>query len=153
MAVKIRLRRAGSRNKPYFRIVVADGRSPIQGRFIESVGWYDPKREGLNFELNSERIDYWVGHGAQVSDTVRSFIKRQRNPNKPFKQKVVKEAPPPAPPAEEAPAEAVEAEAAPAEAEVAAEEAPATEEAPAEAAAPEAPAAEEAPAEKTDAAE
>jgi len=76
MAVKIRLRRTGKRNAPAHRIVVADSRSPRDGRFIESIGVYDPRRK---FEqIDVERVDYWVGNGAQVSETVAAIVKRAR---------------------------------------------------------------------------
>lgn len=78
MAVKIRLRRMGSNKQPFFRVVVTDMRCPNSGRFLETVGWYDPKRKGANYELKSERIEYWTGQGAQVSDTVRSLLKKNR---------------------------------------------------------------------------
>lgn len=79
MAVSIRLRRMGGRNQPFFRVVVTDSRRANQGRFLECVGWYDPKvREAVNFQLNLERIAYWQQRGAQVSETVRSLMRRAR---------------------------------------------------------------------------
>lgn len=68
----------GNNKKPFFRVTVADIRSPATGRFIETVGWYDPKMAGSNFKLSLERIEYWVAKGAQVSDSVMSLIKRNR---------------------------------------------------------------------------
>ena len=59
-----------------YRVVAADGRSPRDGRYLETLGWYDPKREGVNFELHMDRIDHWRNRGAQVSDTVSSLIKK-----------------------------------------------------------------------------
>lgn len=76
--VTIRLRREGSLNNPYYRVVVADQRSPRDGKFIEQVGVYDPKKPGDNSELALERVDYWIGQGAQPSDTVRSLIKKAK---------------------------------------------------------------------------
>jgi len=76
MAVKIRLKRGGSRNHPVYRIVVADGRSPRDGKFIEELGTYWPHQQGVNFKLDTERANYWISQGAQPSDTVRSFIKK-----------------------------------------------------------------------------
>ena len=76
MAVKVRLRRTGSRNNACYRVIAADSRSPRDGTCLETLGWYDPKREGVKFELDIERIDYWREHGAKVSDTVRSLIKQ-----------------------------------------------------------------------------
>jgi small subunit ribosomal protein S16 len=76
MAVSIRLRREGAKNRPYYKIVVADSRSPRDGKFIEIIGTYDPKIPGQNSSLNIERAEYWISKGAQPSDTVRSLIKR-----------------------------------------------------------------------------
>ena len=78
MAVSIRLRREGALNRPYYKIVVADQRSPRDGKFIEIVGNYDPKKEGDNSNIDLSRVDYWITNGAQPSDTVRSLIKRAR---------------------------------------------------------------------------
>lgn len=77
MAVKIRLRRMGRRNAPFYRVVAADQRASNNGRFIETLGWYDPGRRGTNFDLKSERIDYWVNNGALLSNTVKTLLKRQ----------------------------------------------------------------------------
>jgi small subunit ribosomal protein S16 len=76
MAVKIRLKRAGSKNHPVYRVVVADGRSPRDGKFIEELGTYHPAKTGTNFTLNLERAKYWVSVGAQPSETVASFIRK-----------------------------------------------------------------------------
>ncbi|MCC6234143.1 MAG: 30S ribosomal protein S16 [Verrucomicrobiales bacterium] len=76
MSVKIRLKRVGAKNAPAYRIVVADSRSPRDGRFIEELGSYDPKRSGVNYILDLERAKYWLGAGAQPSETVASFIKK-----------------------------------------------------------------------------
>ena len=78
MAVKIRLRRMGSRNAAFYRVIVQDGRYAPTGRFIETLGWYDPKQEGNNFSLNLDRVDYWLGNGAQPSDTANSLIGKAR---------------------------------------------------------------------------
>jgi len=75
MAVKIRLKRAGAKNNPVYRIVVADGRSPRDGKFIEELGTYQPLQKGTNYTVNLERAKYWIGVGAQASDTVAGFIK------------------------------------------------------------------------------
>ena len=77
MAVSIRLRREGAKNRPYYKIVVADSRSPRDGKFIEIIGTYDPKTPG-NSSLKVERAEYWISKGAQPSDTVRSLIKRNK---------------------------------------------------------------------------
>ncbi len=76
MAVKIRMKRVGAKNKPVFRIVVADGRSPRDGKFIEALGTYQPRKKSDNFSLDLDRIKYWLSKGAQPSETVASFIKK-----------------------------------------------------------------------------
>jgi small subunit ribosomal protein S16 len=76
--VRIRLRREGSLNNPYYKVVVADGRSPRDGKFIEIIGNYDPKKTGANSNIDLTRADYWVGKGAQPSETVASIIKKAR---------------------------------------------------------------------------
>src|SRR6267154_785183 len=76
MAVKIRMKRVGAKNAPVFRIVVADGRSPRDGKFIEEIGTYQPLKKGDNFKLDLDRAKYWLGKGAQPSETVASFIKK-----------------------------------------------------------------------------
>ena len=78
MAVKIRLKRVGAKNTPIYRIVVADGRSPRDGRFIEEIGTYQPQRKNDNVQMNLERATYWVSKGAQPSDTVASFIRKAK---------------------------------------------------------------------------
>ena len=78
MAVSIRLRREGALNRPYYKVVVADSRSPRDGKFIEILGTYDPKKTGHNSTLKLDRIDHWISKGAQPSDTVRSLIKKNR---------------------------------------------------------------------------
>ena len=78
MAVSIRLRREGAKNRPYYRVVVADSRSPRDGKFIEIIGTYDPKQTGHNSSFSVERAEYWISKGAQPSDTVRSLIKKQK---------------------------------------------------------------------------
>ena len=78
MAVSIRLRREGAKNRPYYKVVVADKRSPRDGKFIEIIGAYDPKKPGHNSTLNIDRIEYWISKGAQPSDTVRSLIKNTK---------------------------------------------------------------------------
>jgi small subunit ribosomal protein S16 len=78
MAVKIRLRRMGSKNAAFYRVIVQDSRRAPTGRFIETLGWYDPQQEGNNFSLNLDRVDYWLGNGAQPSDTAASLVKKAR---------------------------------------------------------------------------
>jgi small subunit ribosomal protein S16 len=120
MSVSIRLRREGSLNNPYYKVVVADSRSPRDGKFIEIIGTYDPTKPGHNSTLKLDRIEYWVSKGAQPSDTVRSLIKKNKEQAaKPVAEKmpaepVRPEAPPPAPaPDETAPPVSVPAESAP----------------------------------------
>ena len=77
MSVKIRLKRMGSKKRPFYRIVVADSRSPRDGRFIESVGTYNPLTEPETVTLEEESILGWLNNGAQPSDTVRNILSRQ----------------------------------------------------------------------------
>ncbi len=76
MAVKIRLARAGARNRPYYRIVVSDTRSPRDGRFIELVGTYDPRTSPPSVTVKGDRINHWVSHGARPTQTVSQLIRR-----------------------------------------------------------------------------
>jgi small subunit ribosomal protein S16 len=70
------MKRVGTKNLPVFRIVVADGRSPRDGKFIEEIGTYQPLKKGDNFSIKLERAQYWISKGAQPSDTVASFLKK-----------------------------------------------------------------------------
>ena len=181
MAMKIRLARGGSKKRPFYRIVAADSRMPRDGRFIEKLGTYNPllpKDSEVRVTMNMDRINYWLGEGAQPTDRISRMLEaagaiEKKDRNNPQKAKpgqkakdraqekadklaAAEEAPAAEAAAEEAPAAEAAAEEAPA-AEAAAEEAPAAEaaaeEAPAaEAAAEEAPAA-EAAAEEAPAAE
>jgi small subunit ribosomal protein S16 len=81
MAVSIRLRREGTKNRPFYRVVVADKRSPRDGKFIEAIGKYDPKAAGENFSIDLDRVDHWVRSGAQPSATIASMILRARKKN------------------------------------------------------------------------
>ena len=76
MAVHIRLKRTGTKNLPSFRIVVADSRSPRDGRSIETLGFYDPKKAGENFSVDLERARFWLARGAQPTETVHSLLKK-----------------------------------------------------------------------------
>ena len=78
MSVKIRCRKTGANTDPCFRIVAADSRSPRDGKYLEILGWYDPKKAGKNFGINMERIAHWQGTGAQLSETVRSLVRREQ---------------------------------------------------------------------------
>ena len=72
------MKRIGTKNTPVFRIVVADGRSPRDGKCIEELGTYQPLKKGDNFTVKLDRAEYWISKGAQPSDTVASFLKKAR---------------------------------------------------------------------------
>lgn len=76
MAVKIRLRQQGRINRPFYRVVVADKRSPRDGKYLESVGWYNPFEKELEkyVHLDADRLKYWIDQGAQISERVESLI-------------------------------------------------------------------------------
>lgn len=76
--LSIRLARYGKKKQPSYRVVVIDKRRPRNGRFVEVVGTYDPLKNPAKVDLNAERIKYWLGCGAQPSDTVRSFLRNQK---------------------------------------------------------------------------
>ncbi|MDI3298226.1 MAG: 30S ribosomal protein S16 [Bacillota bacterium] len=76
MAVKIRLRRMGARHRPFYRVVVADSRSPRDGRFIESIGYYDPTTEPAVSKIDAEKAVAWLRKGAQPTETVRALFRR-----------------------------------------------------------------------------
>jgi small subunit ribosomal protein S16 len=76
MAVRLRLRRTGRKKAPMFRIVVADSRSPRDGKFLEIIGQYAPRQGENALNLRTERVNYWLDQGALPSDTVRSLLRR-----------------------------------------------------------------------------
>jgi small subunit ribosomal protein S16 len=76
--VVIRLARAGTKKKPFYRVVVADRRDARDGRFIEQVGTYDPRKQAHGLAVQLDRVDHWVGHGAQPSETVGHLIARAK---------------------------------------------------------------------------
>lgn len=76
MATKIRLARAGAKKRPFYQVVVADGRCRRDGRFIENMGTYDPTKNPAVFKLNEEKILTWLSKGAQPTDTVRQLLKK-----------------------------------------------------------------------------
>ena len=78
MSVKIRCRKTGANNDPCFRIVATDSRSPRDGKYLEILGWYDPKKVKANFYLKLERIAAWKSKGAILSETVRSLVKKAK---------------------------------------------------------------------------
>jgi small subunit ribosomal protein S16 len=77
MAARIRLARVGSKKNPIYRVVVADSRSPRDGRFIEIVGRYNPQTQPSTIDLDAEKIQHWISKGAQPSDSVRRLLKSQ----------------------------------------------------------------------------
>ena len=77
MAVKIRLRRMGQKKAPFYRIIVADSRSPRDGRFIEEIGYYNPLTDPAEIKIDEEAAKKWIGNGAQPTDTVRDLLKKQ----------------------------------------------------------------------------
>ena len=76
MAVKIRLRRMGQKKAPFYRVVVADGRFPRDGRFIEEIGYYDPTKNPAEVKIDAEKAAKWIANGAQPTDTVKSLLKK-----------------------------------------------------------------------------
>ena len=78
MATKIRLRRMGKKKQAHYRIVVADSRSPRDGRFVEKLGYYDPISHPARISVDLERVDYWLGEGAEPSPTVASLLSKAR---------------------------------------------------------------------------
>ena len=76
MATKIRLKRMGAKKKPFYRIVVADSRAPLDVRFIEEIGYYDPNKNPADIKVDAEKAQKWLSTGAQPSDTVRSLFKK-----------------------------------------------------------------------------
>lgn len=119
--VKIRLRRMGTKKRPFFRVVVADSRSPRDGRFIENIGKYHPMNDPSVIEIDEERAMHWLGQGAQPSDPVRVLLEkvgiwekfrpgetrrvREPKPPKPPKQQAEEKPPVQEPPMQEAPAQ------------------------------------------------
>lgn len=77
MAVRIRLRKMGAKKRPFYRIVVADSRSPRDGRVIEEIGYYNPISEPVDLKVDAEKAKKWLATGAQPSDTVKSLLKTQ----------------------------------------------------------------------------
>jgi small subunit ribosomal protein S16 len=75
MAVKIRLRRMGAKKAPFYRVVVADSRYPMDGRFIEEIGYYDPTKNPADVKIDAEKAKKWIANGAQPTDTVKDLLK------------------------------------------------------------------------------
>lgn len=76
MAVKIRLKRMGAKKAPFYRIVVADSRSPRDGKFIEEIGYYNPTTEPITIKVDSDKVAEWIKNGAQPSDTVKRLFNK-----------------------------------------------------------------------------
>ena len=76
MSVKIRLTRTGAKKAPTYRVIVADSRSPRDGRFIEEIGHYNPRREPVEVVINEERAKVWLKNGAQPTETVKALLKK-----------------------------------------------------------------------------
>ncbi len=74
--VKIRLRRMGAKKAPFYRIVVADNRSPRDGRFIEEIGYYDPMKNPADVKIDAEKAAKWIANGAQPTETVKALLKK-----------------------------------------------------------------------------
>ena len=76
MAVKMRLRRRGMKKAPFYRVIVADSRSPRDGRFIEEIGYYNPLTEPAEIKIDAEKAKKWIANGAQPTETVKSLLKK-----------------------------------------------------------------------------
>ncbi|MBO5789487.1 MAG: 30S ribosomal protein S16 [Clostridia bacterium] len=76
MAVRIRLRRMGAKKAPFYRVVVADSRSPRDGRFIEEIGYVNPLTDPADIKIDGEKARKWIAQGAQPSDTVKAYLKK-----------------------------------------------------------------------------
>lgn len=76
MAVKIRLRRMGSKKNPFYRVVVADSRFPRNGRFIEEIGYFDPTKDPAIVNIDGDKAKQWISNGAQPTDTVKALLKK-----------------------------------------------------------------------------
>ena len=77
MAVRIRLQRRGSKKRPFYMVVVADKEMPRDGRFLEKLGTYDPRKESDPFTVNAERVSHWIKNGATPSDRVAIYLRKQ----------------------------------------------------------------------------
>jgi small subunit ribosomal protein S16 len=123
MAVKIRLKRMGAHKKPFYRIVVADSRSPRDGRFIEEIGYYNPLTDPADVKIDVEKAKKWISTGAKPTDTVRGLLKKAGALETPKQAETAEDVAPgdavseDAVPGDVAPEDAVSEESAPAEAE------------------------------------
>ena len=87
MSITIRLKKMGKKGQPFYRLVVQDTLKKHEGDYLENLGWYDPLVKGDNYQIKQDRIDYWLGQGALISDTVKSLVRRNRK--RPAAQPVV----------------------------------------------------------------
>ncbi|MBQ5661926.1 MAG: 30S ribosomal protein S16 [Clostridia bacterium] len=76
MSVRIRLKRIGAKKAPFYRVIVADSRSPRDGRFIEEIGYYNPLTEPAEIKIDAEKAKKWIANGAQPTETVKSLLKK-----------------------------------------------------------------------------
>ena len=76
MAVKMRLRRMGMKKAPFYRVIVADSRSPRDGRFIEEIGYFNPRTEPVELKIDADKAKAWIANGAQPTDTVKALLKK-----------------------------------------------------------------------------
>ena len=76
MAVKIRLKRMGAKKAPFYRVIVADSRSPRDGRFIDEIGYYDPTKDPSVIKIDAEKANKWIANGAQPTETVKTLFKK-----------------------------------------------------------------------------
>ena len=76
MAVRIRLKRMGAKKKPFYRVIVADSRSPRDGKFIEELGYYNPLTEPAEVKIDADKAKQWLSNGAQPTDTVKGLFKK-----------------------------------------------------------------------------
>ncbi|MFO7737499.1 MAG: 30S ribosomal protein S16 [Desulfatiglandaceae bacterium] len=77
MAVKIRLTRMGAKKKPFYRLVAADSEAPRDGKFLEILGSYDPMKDPAEIRVHTDKINYWLGKGARVSESAKAILKKQ----------------------------------------------------------------------------
>jgi small subunit ribosomal protein S16 len=77
MAVKIRLTRMGAKKKPFYRLVAADSEAPRDGKFLEILGFYDPMKDPADIRIHEDKVKYWLGKGALVSESAKSILKKQ----------------------------------------------------------------------------
>jgi small subunit ribosomal protein S16 len=77
MAVKIRLARMGTKKKPFYRLVAADSEAPRDGKFLEILGYYDPMKDPAVIKVHEEKVNYWLGKGAVVSESARALLKKE----------------------------------------------------------------------------